>query len=275
MFKLITLVCTLFLWTNVMSKTITLTRRNSVILTGKIDSQSTSRIMGKLLLLDLIDSGDPIYLVLNSPGGSINSGLELVELTKGMRRPVHTIAVFAASMAFTLHQLLGIRYVFNFSTLMAHKAFGRFGGEFPGQIDSRYNFWKHKLRKIDRVIVARLKKYTVKQWEKMYENEYWVNGFDSIKGGFSDQKVSFRCDKDLMTIRVQSLTFFGLKFKVQWSNCPLITAPLSVKIGGNRKRVTIKEAREVIQKVKYMFDFKSWDIDEIKRINTFDYVPQN
>jgi ATP-dependent protease ClpP protease subunit len=51
-------------------------------------------------------SNEPIYLFLNTPGGSIQTGLEIIESLKGLDRPVSTVTLFAASMGFQIAQNL-------------------------------------------------------------------------------------------------------------------------------------------------------------------------
>jgi len=261
---------TLFMSFSVFSKTLTLTKKNSVLLSGPIYGSNTAKVMNKLLKLDNIKTDEPIYLILSSPGGSINTGLEFIELAKNLRRRVDTIVIFAASMAFIIHETLGTRYIINYGTLMAHKASGGFRGEFPGQLDSRYNFWKNRINQIDKDIVTRLNKYTLSQWKNMYENEYWINGYNAVEKGMSDKKVKDRCGRGLKRIRIETFLFWGYTFKIKWSTCPLITEPLDIKVVSPDKTT---EQREALTKVVNMYNYKNWSTDEIRKINKFNYSP--
>lgn len=222
--------------------------------------------MKRFLALDQkLPKNEPIYLVIYSPGGSINAGLELIDFVGSIDRPIHTISIFAASMAFTIHQLIpNKRFVFEFGTLMAHKARGGFKGEFPGQIDSQYAFWKKRLDGIDRRIIEKIGGLDLADWKKMYENEMWLNGFNAVQKGFSDQLANFVCDDTLRGTRLETIIIFPYKFMVEWSKCPLIPNPLSVKITyGNKIINDIKS----LETVKRHFNFKSWSSEQIKNVN--------
>lgn len=69
---------------------------------------------------------EPIYLVINSPGGSIDTGLVLLNaMTTAKARGVSFVCVtpiMAASMAFAVYAHCDVRYAFRFSYLLWHEA---------------------------------------------------------------------------------------------------------------------------------------------------------
>ena len=210
---------------------IVLTSDNSILLDQQVNSETVSAIMAKALAMDSKQaSSDPIYLILSTPGGSIQDGLEMITFLKGLNRPVHTLTIFAASMGFQTVQGLGTRYVLPFGVLMAHKAKGVFQGEFPGQIDSRYSYYIRRLNELDRITASRTYgKLSVKCLQDLYENEYWVDGFDAVDKGLADKVVSARCDQSLSGTRSENINFLGFSFKVTFSNCPVILGPVGVE----------------------------------------------
>ena len=65
----------------------------------QIDDEIANQIIGVLLYLDSEDSTKPIYLYINSPGGSVISGLALFDTMQHIKSEVVTINVgLAASM---------------------------------------------------------------------------------------------------------------------------------------------------------------------------------
>jgi len=178
---------------------LTLTRDNTIVLRDEVTQDSTAKVMAEAQRLDSkLKSNEPMYLVLDTPGGSIQSGLEMITFLKSLNRPVHTVTLFAASMGFQTVQGLGTRYITPFGTLMAHKARGGFQGEFPGQIDSRYVYYLKRLAELDRIAVSRSKgKYTEKTFAALYENEHWVDGFNAVQEGLADEVVGVKCDHSL------------------------------------------------------------------------------
>jgi ATP-dependent protease ClpP protease subunit len=105
------------------TKEIALTKDNFVVMDKEFTAESSAEIAIKLRAADRkLPAGQPLYLILNTPGGSIFAGLELIENINSMSRRVDTITIFAASMGFqTVQQLKGIRYIVGNGTLMSHK----------------------------------------------------------------------------------------------------------------------------------------------------------
>lgn len=212
-----------------------LTKDNTAVLFGVVDSKTVSDVMQQIQKLDSsLKSGYPINLVLYTPGGSIQDGLELIEYLKSVNRPINTVTIFAASMGFQIVQSLKNRYILENGVLMSHKAQGGFEGEFGdgnSQIDSRYALWMQRILDLDNNTVERTKgKQTLKSYRQAYQNELWLTGAQAVKGGYADLEISVACSKELNGVRTQTLDFLGLIVHVTYSECPLNTHPLSVEI---------------------------------------------
>lgn len=219
-----------------------LTADNVVVMNSAFSPESVAKVIKEARDLDFRTlSSDPIYLILNSPGGSVQAGLELIENLSSLRRPVTTISVFAASMGFQTAQGLGERLVVKDGTLMSHKASGSFSGEFPGQLDSRYQFVLRKITRMDQHAVKRTKgKHTLESYRALTENEYWCDGADCVADGFADRVVSPTCDKSLSGTKTRVLAtavIFGIAITANgvFDACPMNTSPLSVDISANGK----------------------------------------
>jgi ATP-dependent Clp protease protease subunit len=220
---------------NTSLKEIVLSKDNVAILDDVIEGESVSKVLTKLRELDAVNkSAYPIYLFLNTPGGSIQDGLELIEGVQGINRPVNTITLFAASMGWQTVQNLGQRYILSNGVLMSHKAKGGFSGEFGdgiSQIDSRYALWMERILQLDKQTVKRTNgKQTLASYRAQYENEMWLTGSQAVARGYADELVSVRCSKDLNGTRESKVDFFGMTIILTFSECPIITAPLSVEV---------------------------------------------
>lgn len=220
---------------------ILLTKDNTVSLNGEINPDSVANTILALQKLDSKSKSDkPIYLFIYSPGGDIQSGLELIEAAKGLNRPVDTIVLFAASMAFQITENLGTRNIFKNGVLMSHRAAGGFegyfGGEQPSQLDSRYSFWLQRLKELDEQTVARTNgKQTLQSYQKQYANETWMTGEQAVEGGYADNIVNVHCDSSLSGLDHKSASFMGVNFTYDVSYCPLITSPMNVQVVGGDK----------------------------------------
>lgn len=107
--------------------------RERIIFLGKeIDDQVANDIIGVLLYLDSEDSSKPIYMYINSAGGSVVSGLAIYDTMQHINSPVVTINIgLAASMASFLLASgeRGRRLALPNSRVMIHQAVGAAEGQ--------------------------------------------------------------------------------------------------------------------------------------------------
>lgn len=227
------------------SKKIVLSSDNTLVLNDAINGESVADVITKAKALD--SSGNllgkvglarkPIYLYIRSPGGEIQTGLEMLEALKGLNRPVDTVTSFGASMAFQTVQNLGKRYITQSGVLMSHRAAGgfegSFGGQKPSQIDSRKNFWEQRLLEMDQKTVERTNgKQTLESYQKAYADEMWVTGTQAVEGGYADEVVTVSCDESLSGVTTHHLNFMGIiNIDYDLDNCPLNSAPMNIRIG--------------------------------------------
>lgn len=216
---------------------ITLTKDNMAVINDVFTPDVTAKVILAARSLDSgVETNEPIYLVINSPGGSIDAGLQLIQVLSNLHRPVHTITLFAASMGFQTVQGLGTRYIVPEGTLMSHKAKGGFFGEFPGQLDSRYGYYLKRVTRMDEKAVSRTKgKHTLKSYRDLIENEWWGDGQDPINQGFADKIAAVSCDRSLEGTRNYVLAeegFMGhtVQLVALLDNCPLNAEALKYSV---------------------------------------------
>ena len=71
-----------------------------VWITGEVEDNGMNNAAASLLFLNNQSEVEPIYLYINSPGGSVHSGEVLINVMRHIKAPVYTICVgMAASMA--------------------------------------------------------------------------------------------------------------------------------------------------------------------------------
>jgi ATP-dependent Clp protease protease subunit len=233
------------------SGVVVLSKDNVIVLNAEVNGESVGEVIDQAKKLDRdslfsrIRNGKnkkPIYLFLYTPGGSIQSGLELIEALNGLNRPVNTVTVFSASMGFQIVQNLGERYIMETGVLMSHRAQGQFqgffGGQKPSQVDSRQRLWEKRLTEMDEKTVERTNgKQTLASYQKAYDPEMWRTGSESVAEGYADKVVKVKCDETLDGVTTKSLDFMGIAtVTYDLSDCPLNTSPKNIKISINTTR---------------------------------------
>jgi ATP-dependent protease ClpP protease subunit len=215
---------------------IKLTADNSIVLRSPVFEPQTSFVVKAAKDMDAkLPSGYPIYLVLDTPGGSIEDGLRMIGALQHLNRPVHTVTVFAASMGFQTVQGLGQRYILDKGTLMAHRARGFFFGEFPGTLDTRFAYYSKRVEQMDLQDVKRTNgKQTLESFRRLIQNEYWCDGADCVASGFADAVVNASCDASLAgTVEeLEKFMFFGARVEItyKYAACPLVSGVLDFDI---------------------------------------------
>lgn len=251
---------------------IVLTKDNTVSMAAQFSDESVARIALKARELDSrLPSGEPLYLVLMTPGGSIDAGLELIENLKTLNRPVHTITLFSASMGFQTVQGLGERYITSTGTLMSHKAKGGLQGEFPGQFDSRYAYYLKRVLKLDERTVERSKgKLTKESYFAKYRDEMWCDGQECVDLGVADRVVSVSCDKSLdgTTKDSTSVSFLGMSIDVSVvkAACPTITGVLSAEIGSKGKKLNLEDRASLRYDFPQLYDATPAQLQELQAL---------
>lgn len=106
-------------------------RERIIFLAEEVDDGIANAIVAYMLYLDSEDQTKPIYLYINSPGGSVTAGMAIYDTMQHIKSEVVTICVgLAASMgAFLLAAgTKGKRLALPHSRIMIHQPLGGTGG---------------------------------------------------------------------------------------------------------------------------------------------------
>lgn len=224
-------------------KEVVLSESNTVVFRSEVNATSVGRAQHELLKKSAkLPSREPIYLVLDTPGGDIVSGNQLIDTAKGLGRPVHTITIFAASMGFNFVQRLSNRYILPSGTLMAHRArVSGIEGQVPGEAITSLASVLKVVTRMEEQNAGRLG-ITFDDYTKLVKDEYWVDGEDSLRQGAADNLAAIKCDKSLQgETRETFYTMWG-PITVVWDKCPAVTSPIGIEFGGGLEEM--KRIRE-------------------------------
>lgn len=207
------------------AKDIKLTTYNVCTLNEIVDDESMASVKD-CLVKQVIKRGKkryPLYLYLNSPGGSIYSGLRFIEFAKTIPN-LHTITEFSASMAAAIAQgIPGKRYITNNGIFMFHRARGGVQGQFEdGELEKRLKLWKKIVRDMEQMQADRIG-ISLAKYKKLRKDEWWLYGKENLEQNTADYKVGVKCSLKLMSKKIKKrvATLFGT-MEYEESACPIL-----------------------------------------------------
>ena len=167
-----------------------LLKNRIILLSGEINDNTANIIIAELLYLDSINHED-ISIYINSPGGSITSGMAIYDTMNLIKSDVSTICVgIAASMAAFLLSSgkKGKRYCLPNSEVMIHQPLGGAQGQ-ATEIDiaaKRILNLKSKLN----TILAKNTKKNIRQIEKDTDRDNFMNAEKALEYGIIDKIIN-------------------------------------------------------------------------------------
>jgi ATP-dependent Clp protease, protease subunit len=167
-----------------------LLRDRIIMLNEEVNQHTASLIIAQLLFLEAEDPKKEIKFYINSPGGSVYSGLAIYDTMNNLKCDVATFGVgLQASMgAFLLSSgTKGKRYLLPHSTVMIHQpSSGSQGKVSDMEIDLKEGL---RLKKKLTEILAKNCGKTVSDLEKDQDRDYWMSADEAKKYGIVDEIV--------------------------------------------------------------------------------------
>ena len=159
-----------------------------IFLSGEINDSLANIIVSELLYLDNLNNED-IYLYINSPGGSITSGMSIYDTINFINSKVITIGLgMCASMAAFLLSSGNTRYALPNTEIMIHQPIGGAQGQATDiQIAAeRIIKLKEKLNKI----LAQNTKQDLKTITADTERDNFLSAEEALNYGLIDQIIN-------------------------------------------------------------------------------------
>ena len=145
-------------------------------------------MVAQLLFLEAEDTKKDITLYINSPGGSIQAGMAIIDTMQHIKPDVSTVCTgMAASMgAMILSQgVKGKRYVLPNSEVMIHQPLGGVSGQASDIAITAENIIKTKDKMVKMLSEATGQK--VDKIAKDVDRDFWMDAEESKKYGIVDK----------------------------------------------------------------------------------------
>ena len=166
-----------------------LMRERLLWVAGPVDDNMSTVVQAQLMYLDSVEGSD-ITMHIDSPGGSVKSGLSMVDVMDYIRCDIRTVNTgMAASMGSVLlgAGTKGKRSSLRFSKTMLHQTSGGAGGNIQ---DARINF--EEWEKVNKILFELLGGYCgkdPKQVELDATRDFWLDAQEAVDYGIIDEIV--------------------------------------------------------------------------------------
>lgn len=160
-----------------------------IFVNGVVDDRMSSILVAQLLFLSSVDKSD-ISLYIDSPGGSVKSGLSIVDVMQYIENDVCTINTgMAASMGSILlgAGTKGKRNSLRFSKTMLHQSSGGASGNIQ---DARITLIEWE--KTNKILFDLLADFCGKSYEEVLkdcERDKWLDAKESLEYGIIDEII--------------------------------------------------------------------------------------
>lgn len=166
-----------------------LLKERIILLSGEINDNTSNMIVAELLYLDSL-SNDDISIYINSPGGSITSGMAIYDTMNFIKSDVSTICMgMAASMgAFLLScGKKGKRYALPNSEIMIHQPLGGAEGQATEIKIAAERILKSR-KKINEILASNCNQ-KIERIEKDTERDHFMDADEALEYGLVDKII--------------------------------------------------------------------------------------
>ena len=166
-----------------------LMRERLLWVAGPVNDRMSTVVQAQLMYLDSTDNLD-ITMHIDSPGGSVKSGLSMVDVMDYIKCDIRTVNTgMAASMGSVLlgAGTNGKRSSLRFSKTMLHQSSGGAGGNIQ---DARINFIEWE--KTNKILFELLGGYCGKSAEEVTQDstrDFWLSAEEAVAYGIIDEVV--------------------------------------------------------------------------------------
>lgn len=162
-----------------------LLKNRRLFLFQNVTNESMEKIIKQLFILDLLNK-KPIYLYINSPGGSVSDGFALINTMINLKSPVYTIINGEACSMGGLISIVGKKRLMTKNSFwMGHDMRGGIWGDYSGKVEHRANY----IQKLWKVLENHLKQYTKlskQDLQQLRNGELWLDAKECLQKGIID-----------------------------------------------------------------------------------------
>ena len=156
-----------------------------------VDAESCAVVIRGLLHLQRQDSTTPITLYINSPGGEVQSGLALYDVTQAVSCPIRTVCLgMAASMGALLFIAGDEREILPHSRVMIHDPLiGAGAGGSALSVKARADDLM-RIRDITAGVIARHSGMSIERAFELTASDNYFEAGEAVEAGLADRVIT-------------------------------------------------------------------------------------
>ena len=169
-----------------------LLKERIIWLGSEVAEDNANQICAQMMLLAAQDPEKPIFLYINSPGGSVTAGMAIYDTMQYIQPEVVTVAL---GMAASMGQLLltagtpGKRYATPHARILMHQPSGGVGGT-ASDIRINANLILQMKQELAEINAQRTGK-SVEQIREDSERDHWFTAQEALEYGFIDHVIEW------------------------------------------------------------------------------------
>jgi ATP-dependent Clp protease, protease subunit len=175
-----------------------LLRDRIIFLGSEVRDQNANAICAQMLMLNAEDPHKDIWLYINSPGGSVDSGMAIYDIMQYISNDVCTVAMgLAASMGQVLLAAgaKGKRFAVPHARIMMHQGSGGiFGTASDIKIQAEQSIY---LKRLMAQLIAHHTGQPVEQIEEDSDRDSWFTAEQALEYGFIDRILTHASQSEL------------------------------------------------------------------------------
>jgi len=166
--------------------------KRQIFFWGPVFDDSAKEVVDQLLYLEMTDPGKEITMFINSPGGSVTSGMSIYDTMQMISSPIKTICMgMAASMGSVLLSggTKGKRFIYPNGEVMIHQPSISSGiqDKAANLIITAKEIKKTKIR-LSQILADNCGK-TLDEVMKDSDRDHWLDAEESVKYGIVDHVI--------------------------------------------------------------------------------------
>ncbi len=169
----------------------------TIIVSKGVSDELTKQVVSQLFILEQIDASAPVTIIINSPGGSADSGFAIHDAIKFVKCPVRTLTMgICASAAVMIHLAVPAerRFVTPNSRFLLHQPSMRTAGQASDiAIVSREI---DRMRVQYNTIVANETGKKVSDVDEAVSRDFWLTAEEGVKYGLASKVITHRAEME-------------------------------------------------------------------------------